>query len=165
MKEQYDTGGTPPRIIIDADACPRRVFEICRVLAREFGRCLVTVASVNHAIDSDWHITVDPDPEAADMHIVNLACAQDVVITADWGLASMVLAKGATCLSPSGKRYRDADMGAMLEVRAAQARHRRGGGRTRGPSPRSSEDDIRFERALRTVLAPGAGGNDGMRTR
>ncbi len=150
MREKLD--GMLGRIIIDADACPRPVLDLTQRLARERGWDVITVASFNHAIKSKCHVAVDDGPEAVDLRILNMCKAGDVVISQDWGLAAMVLAKGAHCLSPSGREYRHENMDAMLEIREAMAKHRRGGGKTKGPSKRSSADDERFERALRSLL-------------
>ena len=140
------------RIIVDADACPRPVLEIAGRLARKRGWDIITVASFNHSIRSKCHVTVDDGPEAVDLRILNMCGAGDVVISQDWGLAAMVLAKGAYCLSPSGREYRHENMDAMLEIREAMAKHRRGGGKTKGPKKRSPADDARFEGALDALL-------------
>ncbi len=49
------------KIIIDADAIPKRVLEICRQAAK-FPVSLVTVASFNHRIESDRHVVVGNSP-------------------------------------------------------------------------------------------------------
>lgn len=93
------------RIIIDADACPRGAFEAAAKLARIAGAELVTVANFNHEIVSEHHITVGGDPQEADLKIINLARAGNIVVTQDIGLAAMVLAKGARALGPTGFEY------------------------------------------------------------
>jgi uncharacterized protein YaiI (UPF0178 family) len=40
----------------------------------------------------------------------------------------------------------------LLEQRNLFARHRRGGGRTRGPAARTAADDQRFEQSFRRLL-------------
>ena len=80
------------RIIIDADACPRGAFEAAAKLASAAGAELVTVANFNHEIVSEHHITVGGDPQEADLKIINLARAGNIVVTQDIGLAAMVLA-------------------------------------------------------------------------
>ncbi|MFP4201277.1 MAG: YaiI/YqxD family protein [Bacillota bacterium] len=144
--------GTRPRIIVDADACPRVVLDICHRVAEERGLSVVTVASFAHDVSSKCHIMVDDGPEAADLRIMNIATCGDVVISQDWGLAAMVLARGASCLNPSGQEYSSKTIDTLLEFREAMSRHRRRGGRTRGPKKREEEDDLRFERCLRKLL-------------
>jgi uncharacterized protein YaiI (UPF0178 family) len=140
------------KILIDADACPRSVLQICVRLGRKYSIPVWTVASFNHNIESDHPIVVGDDFQEADMKIVNLTEAEDVVITGDWGLAAMVIGKGARCLSPMGGEFHSQKMGFLLEEREAKAKFRRGGGRTRGPKKRTLEDDRRFESCLEKIL-------------
>jgi len=141
-----------PRIIVDADSCPKNVLQICKALASAKNASLVTVANHNHSIDSDYHITVGDAPQQADIRILNIVKNDDVVITQDMGLAAMVMPKGAICLNPTGKQFRSENIDAMLEIRDAKAKFRRAGGRTAGPTKRTEEDDKKFENALRRIL-------------
>jgi len=144
------------RVIIDADACPRGAMRTVRRLQGRYGYEIVTVATVNHVIEDQGagheHVTVGPEPQAADMAVANRARAGDVVVTQDWGLAALVLGKGCRAISPAGRTYRPDTIETLLEVRHLEARFRRGGGRTRGPRARSAEDEARFERALIRAL-------------
>ncbi len=140
------------KILIDADACPRTVLQICRKSGREYRVPVWTVASYNHNINSDHHITVGDAPEEADLKILNLAEGGDIIVTQDLGLAAMVMGKGARCLSPLGKEYQSDTIDFMLELREIKARHRRAGGRTAGPQKRTADDDQRFEQSIRRML-------------
>jgi uncharacterized protein YaiI (UPF0178 family) len=140
------------KILVDADACPRPVLQSCRRLGRKYNVSLWTVASFNHDIESDHPIVVGDDSQEADIKIVNLTEAGDIVVTGDWGLAAMVLGKGAKCLSPIGREFRQGKMEFLLEEREVKARFRRGGGRTKGPRKRTLEDDRRFESRLEKIL-------------
>ncbi len=140
------------KIIVDADAAPRNALEICRRAARQFSVSLVTVASFNHRIESDKHIVVGNAPQEADMQVMNQATAGDVVVTQDWGLAAMVLGKGAKALSPAGRIFRKDTIEFLLEEREVKAKFRRGGGRTRGPKKRTAADDLNFKKNLYYLL-------------
>lgn len=140
------------KIIVDADATPKSALEICRKAACSFAIALVTVASFNHRIDSDRHIVVGNAPQEADIQVVNLTEAGDIVVTQDWGLAAMALGKGAMALSPDGRVYKEENIEFLLEEREMKARFRRGGGRTRGPRKRTAEDDERFKLNLYRLL-------------
>src|SRR5690606_24694121 len=155
-------------VIVDADACPKGAMEVLRRLRREYGYRLVTVASFHHDIGEGGpdgavgaadagleHVTVGDGPEEADWAGANRTRPGDVVVTHDWGLAALVLAKGARCLSPSGHVYTRQRMDFQLDERHVKAKHRRAGGRTKGPRARTSADDRRFERALRRLLEGG----------
>ncbi len=140
------------KILIDADACPRSVLQICMRLGQEYDIPVWTVASFNHDIESDHPIVVGDDFQEADMKIMNLTEAGDVVVTGDWGLAAMVLGKGAKCLSPMGREFHPEKIGFLLEEREVKAKFRREGGRTKGPKKRTSEDDRKFELCLGKIL-------------
>lgn len=140
------------RILVDADGCPRQVLAICKEAAKRFGVELWTVASFNHVIESDHHITVGDASQEADIKIVNLAAVGDIVITQDWGLASILLAKGCRCLAPGGREYQEKTIDFLLEEREVKARVRRAGGRTKGPRKRTAEDDERFRTRLIWML-------------
>ena len=136
------------KIIIDADACPKGVLEISKRISKQRRIELWTVASFNHNISSDNHITTGNSSQEADLQVVNLTKRGDIVITQDWGLAAIVLAKGGKAMSPLGRIYREETIDFMLEEREIKAKYRRGGGRTKGPHKRTVEDDTNFENQL-----------------
>lgn len=138
------------RVLVDADACP--VLAIIRRLGAEAGVQVITVASFRHEIGGPDHVMVGPESQAADMAIINRTQRGDVVVTQDWGLAGLALAKGAEALSPWGHRFRDDEMDGRLAQRALNARLRRGGVRLAGPKKRTPADDVNFEQALRALL-------------
>lgn len=142
----------PMKILVDADACPRSVLEICIRLGRKYNIPVWTVASFNHRIESDHPVVVGDGFQEADIKIVNLTEPGDVIITGDWGLAAMVLEKGAKCLSPIGREFHPEKMDFLLEERELKAKFRRGGGRTKGPRKRTLEDDRRFEVSFEKVF-------------
>jgi len=140
------------KILIDADACPRSVLQICMRLGQAYHIPVWTVASFNHEIASDHPIVVGDGFQEADMKIVNLTESGDVVVTGDWGLAAMVMGKGAKCLSPMGREFQLERIGFMLEEREVKAKFRREGGRTKGPKKRTLDDDRKFELCLEKIL-------------
>ncbi len=140
------------KIIVDADACPKSVLGICMKVGHQYGIQVWTVASFNHSIESDHHVVVGSDPQEADIKIINLTEQGDIVVTQDWGLAAVVLGKGARCLSPAGKEFRPDRIEFLLEEREVKNKIRRSGGRTKGPKKRTSEEDRRFEACLERIL-------------
>jgi len=140
------------KILIDADACPRSVLQICIRLGRKYNIPVWTVASFNHHIESDHPIVVGDDFQEADMKIMNLTETGDVVVTGDWGLAAMVMGKGAKSLNPTGREFHPEKIEFLLEEREVKAKFRRGGGRTRGPKKRTLVEDRRFESCLEKIL-------------
>ncbi|SMD03382.1 YaiI/YqxD family protein [Sporomusa malonica] len=141
------------KILIDADACPKAALQICVRIGQKYNIPVWTVASFNHNIVSDHHVVVGSASQEADIKLINLTDPSDVIVTQDWGLASMVLGKSAYCLSPTGKVYSPETIEFLLEEREMKAKFRRGGGRTKGPSKRAREDDQRFEAAIERLIA------------
>lgn len=140
------------KILVDADACPQSALEICFKLGRQYKVPVWTVASFNHNILSEHHFTVGDNSQEADLKILNLAEKGDIIITQDFGLAAMVLGKGAFALGPKGQEYRSETIDFLLEERELKAKFRRGGGRTKGPKKRTGEDDLVFEKGLSRLL-------------
>lgn len=140
------------KILIDADACPQTALQICIRMGNKYSIPVWTVASFNHNIVSDHHVIVGSASQEADIKLINLTDPGDIIITQDWGLASMVLGKPAYCLSPAGKEYRPDKIEFLLEERELKAKFRRGGGRTKGPSKRTREDDQRFAAELARII-------------
>jgi uncharacterized protein YaiI (UPF0178 family) len=140
------------RIIVDADACPKNCLQIIQELSKVYGYEVITVASFNHQIQGAHHYIVGNEPQAADIMVSNLTRPDDIVVTQDWGLAAIILAKKAKALSPTGRIFDTSTIDLLLEERNILAKHRRGGGRTKGPSKRTVKDDQNFEKNLRKLL-------------
>jgi len=140
------------KILVDADACPKSVLDICKKVAHKHAIPVWTVASFNHLIESDHHVAVGDAFQETDIKVMNLAETGDMVVTQDWGLAAIVLGKGAKCLSPSGREFHSDRIEFLLEEREVKAKLRRSGKRTKGPKKRTLEDDHRFEISLERIL-------------
>lgn len=140
------------KILIDADACPKPVLAACLQTGAKKKIPVWTIASFNHNITSDHHIVVGNASQEADIKILNLTEKNDVVVTQDWGLAAMVLGKGAFCLSPDGRQFQTETIDFLLETREVMAKIRRGGGKTKGPKKRTAADNEKFVRTLLSIL-------------
>lgn len=139
------------RVLVDADACP--VLPLIRHLCGRAEVPVTTVSSFRHEIGGADHVIVGPEKEAADLAIINRTRRGDLVVTQDWGLAALVLARGAYALSPWGHQFRDDEIDGRLAQRALGARLRRGGVRLPGPPKRKAADDDTFAEALSRILA------------
>ncbi len=143
------------QIFVDADACP--VKDIICDEAYKRGVHITMVVSMAHNLcemDGVSVLRVDSSYQAVDMAIINRASSGDIVVTSDFGLASIVLGNGVHALSPSGRVYTESIMDTLLEKRHASARQRRGGGRLKGPKARRREDDDRFREKLIKLMEP-----------
>lgn len=141
------------RIIVDGDACPRGAMSIVYELTEEYRWEMIVIASFRHDLKGDYqHIMVGDEPQAADMAIINECKEGDIVITQDWGLAAIVMAKKAVALSPKGVIYKKERIDFLLEERSLKAKVRRCGGKIKGPSARKREDDERFKKSLTKLI-------------
>jgi len=144
--------GQVTRILVDADACP--VKEIILRLAKRRNIPVTMVIDTSHELDDGYStvITVDKGSDSVDYTITNLATCNDIIVTQDYGLAAMILAKGASAIDQNGMAYTNENIDSLLQRRYIGQKVRRGGGRTKGPKKRTREDDERFEVALGRVL-------------
>ena len=140
------------RILVDADACP--VKEIILRLAKRRNIPVTMVIDTSHELDDGYStvITVDKGSDSADYTITGMVTSQDIVVTQDYGLAAMILAKGASVLDQNGMVYTSENIDSLLERRYIGQKIRRGGGRTKGPKKRTWEDNERFEAAFGKIL-------------
>ena len=144
--------GQTTRILVDADACP--VKEIILRLAKRRSIPVTMVIDTSHELNDGYStvITVDKGSDSADYAITNMVTYHDIVVTQDYGLAAMILARGASALDQNGLIYTGENIDSLLERRYIGQKIRRGGGRTKGPKKRTREDDERFENALGMIL-------------
>ena len=142
------------QIYIDADACP--VVRIVEKVAQLKGLDVTLVCDRNHELVSKTSkiIVVDALRDAADFKIVSLTNANDVVVTQDQGLASLVIAKGAHAINQNGRRYTKDNIDQLLLERhmAQQARKSHSKRHFKGPKKRKLDDDVAFEHALIDLL-------------
>ncbi|MDF1495558.1 YaiI/YqxD family protein [Caproiciproducens sp. CPB-2] len=135
-------------ILVDADACP--VKEIIVRLAKKQKVPVIMLTDTSHLLDDGYSkvITVDKGRDSADIRLVNLAGSGDIVVTQDFGVAAMALAKGAKALNQNGMVYDDSNMDRLLFERALGQEMRRAGARIGKFKKRSRQDDESFERVL-----------------
>lgn len=92
------------------------------------------------------------ESQATDIAVANLTQLGDIVITQDWGLAALILGKKARAISPRGRIYLVEQIDLLLEERNLLAKYRKTGGRTKGPSKHTKDDDRIFEENLLKIL-------------
>jgi len=97
-------------------------------------------------------VTVAKQADSVDFALMGLLTRDDVVVTQDFGLAAMVLGKGARAVNQNGLIYTNDNIDKLLMERHIGAKVRRGGGRTKGPAKRTKEDNERFETAFVKML-------------
>lgn len=145
---------THRRILVDADACPVKD-EIYKVAWR-LDAPVVIVSNARIRIPEHRLISrqvVSDAFDAADDWIADRAGPGAVVVTADILLADRCLKAGAAVLSPTGREFTIASIGAAIATRAIMADLRAGGDQLGGPAAFSKTDRSRFLQALDGILA------------
>ncbi|MGB4438623.1 MAG: DUF188 domain-containing protein [Sedimentibacter sp.] len=141
------------RIIIDGDACPQRVKEICEQAAKDYGIELIIVVDIDHYIVSDFQIIiVEQSRDSVDYKIVQIFKEGDILVTQDYGLASLVLGKATAIIHTAGYFINKNNIDSLLQSRYISERIRKQGGKTKGPAKRKKEQDDNFKKCLYKVL-------------
>ncbi len=140
------------KILIDADACP--VVDMAVNLCKEFHTECILLCDTAHTIHRDGSATLifDKGADSVDFALISRVNPGDIVITQDYGLAAICLAKRAYVLHQDGWAYTEANISGLLEQRHAARRFRASGGRTKGPPKRTHAQNEAFSQAFRATL-------------
>ena len=139
------------RILIDADACP--VVRQALAIAKKYVVEVILFCDTSHVMEYERAVTVTVGQggDAADFALVNRTEAGDLVVTQDYGVAAMALAKGAYCLNQNGMVYDYNNIDTLLLDRYVAKKVRMAGGRTTNAKKRKKEADEAFSKALDTL--------------
>lgn len=140
------------KILVDADACP--VKECIVKIAKKFKIPVIMFIDTSHELDDGYSkvITVEKAKDSVDFALINKVSKGDIVVTQDYGVATMALSKCARAINQNGLIFTDKNIDKLLYERYVSQKVRRAGGRTRGPAKRTDEDDEKFERAFLSLL-------------
>ena len=138
------------RILVDADACP--VVRIVEQTAERYKIPVVLLCDTNHVLQSSYSEikVIGAGADAVDFALVNQCGKGDIVVTQVYGVAAMILGKGAHGIHQSGKWYTNENIDQMLMERhlAKKARMGKGKHHLKGPAKRTEDDDERFQESL-----------------
>lgn len=139
-------------IIIDADACPV-IDEVIELTTSD----IILVRNFNHFSMKDYPsrvktIHVDDGFDSADYRIVALAKSGDIVITQDYGLASLLLKKDVRVIHHNGTIYSEHTIDQLLMMRHVSSQMRKAGLKTKGPTKFKQEDRDKFIRAFKKLI-------------
>ena len=136
------------KILVDADACP--VKHIIERIAQVLEIPVLMFIDTSHLLDSDYSeiIQVSKAPDAVDIAIMNRTQKGDIVVSQDYGVATMVLGKGAYAMDPNGKQYTNDNIEYLMDMRHISRVQRRAGKKTSSMRKRTKEDDNHFEEAF-----------------
>lgn len=115
------------RILVDADSCGK-VRTIARI-GKELKVPIILYHDDSHEIEScdDYESKVIPHgKDAVDFAILRDCKKNDVVITQDTGLASLVLAMNAFCIHPKGFCFTNQNIMSLLTTRYLNTQYKKG---------------------------------------
>lgn len=142
------------RILVDADACP--VVPQVEKIAGKYQVPVLLFCDTNHVLHSDYSeiAVIGAGADAVDFALVNRCCPGDIVVTQDYGVAAMILGKGAYGIHQSGRWYTNENIDRMLMERHLSKKARRASSKKhlKGPAKRRAEDDLRFEESFEKLL-------------
>jgi uncharacterized protein YaiI (UPF0178 family) len=143
----------PSHIVVDADACPvkREIIDTAIL----YGVPVWMIASHDHRLQAEPGVTViqvDISDQSVDLYIANCIKPGDILVTQDFGLATIGLSRRAEVLSFRGQAYTEDNIDFLLARRHGLSRQRRGGIRSKGPKAMTREDRECFQQTLTKVL-------------
>lgn len=140
------------RILIDADGCPV-VNETIKV-AHKFNLESIIFCDTSHNFDEKnvKVIVVSKGIDAVDFAILNNIEKGDIVITQDYGLASLVLSRNSYAINQSGMVYTNENIDELLYSRYISKKMRNSGVRIKGPKKRDKSQDIIFKENLEKLI-------------
>lgn len=140
------------RILIDADGCP--VVDIAvRLAIKHRIKCLI-LCDTAHVFEKTGAttLTFSKGADSVDFALVNMVHSGDIVVTQDYGLAAMCLARCALPVSQDGMEYSSDNIDALLLSRHTAKKIRNAGGRLKGPVKRTPGQDRAFEGKLDSMI-------------
>lgn len=143
------------RLVIDGDGSP--VKEEVINLAGKYQLPVLIVTSIDHFTTKEYpafiqFIYVDKGADGADYRIVKEMKEDDLVITQDYGLASLLLSKKVRIFHHNGKEYLPETIDSLLTQRYIGGQMRKAGKRTKGPKPFTQSDRQHFSDVLTKVI-------------
>lgn len=140
------------KVLIDADGCP--VVDLTISIAKQFQLPVLLLCDTAHNMQRPGAetIIVSKGADAVDFVLVNRVEKGDVVVTQDYGLAAMVLAKRGYPIDQNGRVYSEQNIDQLLYSRHIAKKVRDGGGRMKGPKKRKPEDNEKFQESLLGLL-------------
>ena len=139
-------------ILIDADGCP--VVDLTLQIAKRFSIPAIILCDTSHQIEREGAQTLvfDKGSDSVDFALVNRVKSGDIVVTQDYGLASMCLARCARVLNQNGLEYTADNIDALMLRRYKNKKLLRAGKHPKGSAKRTKEQDMKFSETLKKIL-------------
>lgn len=142
------------RIIVDADSSP--VVQEVITVAAQYALNVLLVKDFAHFSNQDLPPFVevkyvDTGNDSADYEIKRLSTPQDIVITGDYGLASLLI-NNCLVLHHNGKLYTQDNIDMLLLSRYHNQIERKAGNRIKGPASFKQKDRNHFITTLKSII-------------
>ena len=139
-------------ILLDADGGP--VVDLTSPFAQPFGVQLIRLRDTAHQIEREGAqpLVFDKGADSVDFALVKRVKPGDIVVTQDYGLASMCLAKCARVLNQNGLEYTADNIDALMLRRYENKKLLRAGKHPKGSPKRTKEQDVAFSTHFKAVL-------------
>src|SRR5574344_2311576 len=139
-------------ILVDADATPS--ISLITDVAREHNIPLILYCDQTHSISNDYATVkiFSKGFQSVDMAIINEISEHDILITQDFGLATLALSKKCIVISPKGMIYTDNNIDKLNFERYLSSINRKANIHMRGPRKRTKEDDNRLLESLHSSI-------------
>ena len=140
------------RILVDADGCP--VVDVTIALAKKHKIECLLLCDTSHVFEKEGAttLTFSKGADSVDFALVNMVKSGDIVVTQDYGLAAMCLARSAVVLSQNGMEYSADNIDALLLERHTAKKIRNAGGRLKGAPKRTAAQDDAFREKLASLI-------------
>lgn len=139
------------KIYIDADGCP--VVYNTIYIAKNYNIEVVVVSNTSHIFDLQIYdnvrtIICDKGKDIADFVIINNVVKKDIIVTQDYGLASMCLAKSCLPINQNGFWYTNKNIDNLLLTRHISRQERKINKKNSKIKKRTKENNENFEKGL-----------------
>lgn len=141
------------KVLVDADACP--VKDIILRISKENKLDLYMYFDNSHIYNDDYSkiIIVDKSKDSVDLKIIDDVRDNDIVVTQDYGLASIIISKNAKAISNNGLIYTSKNIDELLFGRFLGLKSRRAGLKTKNMKKRNQKmNDMFEENFLKLIL-------------
>lgn len=132
------------RVLVDADACPVKNIILEESKKRNI---LVYMYFDNSHVYNDGYskvIIVDKSKDSVDINIINDLKEDDIVVTQDYGLASLVISKNAKAINNNGLIFSNNNIDKLLFERFIGIKNRKAKIKTKNMKKRNQKMDNNF---------------------
>ncbi|TCK98480.1 hypothetical protein EDC19_0902 [Natranaerovirga hydrolytica] len=140
------------KILVDADSCP--VKEIIITLAKKYHLEVYMFFDTSHIYSNDYAkvIIVDKGIDSVDFKLIGYLTSNDIVVTQDYGVATIALSKNAFVINQNGFIYDENNIDTLLFERHLSKTQRRLGKKTKPHKKRTPEQNKSFETGLLDLI-------------